>query len=165
MKKLILMLSVLFIGIVSVSFVYSCSNKDEDELIINSNNENTTSLTNSTLSIGSNCNADCTGDQTPYCECDWGFASCGCRSATGNDKVGMMPSFSIQQRTLMVTYRSFLSSNGLENIAELVVEIENSINSNDVASYDDNVQMYINEIESLEDNQKILIQDWLGSNS
>lgn len=59
MKKLILMLSVLFIGIVSVSFVYSCSNKDEDELIINSNNENTTSLTNSTLSIGSNCNADC----------------------------------------------------------------------------------------------------------
>lgn len=76
-----------------------------------------------------------------------------------------MPSFSIQQRTLMVTYRSFLSSNGLENIAEIVVEIENSINSNDVASYDDNVQMYINEIESLEDNQKILIQDWLGSNS
>lgn len=110
------------------------------------------------------CEANCSGGQTPYCECDWGFAECGCRSGSGNDiGIAELPHFSVRHKSLLNTYSTFLSDNNLGDLADLVGSIKESIDEKNVDSYYVNLDKYVAEINTLNTNKQNLISDWLAS--
>lgn len=150
MKKLFLLLSVLSLGITSLFLVYSCSDKEDEELMTNITVESESQTSNKTLAgnstcdsscFFSSCNASCPDGQTAYCECDWGFASCGCRSGSGNDKVVIAPSYSMEQLNLVISYTVYLSNHGLDEIAESVELIKANL-------IDGNTDEYYNSIDT-----------------
>lgn len=60
MKKLFLLLSVLFVGITSLFLVYSCSNKEDEELMKTIDNETTiTTTSQNSVSSTSTCDSTC----------------------------------------------------------------------------------------------------------
>lgn len=154
-----------------MSLVYSCSNKEDEELMMESVVENNETSSNQTLSTGtcssscmfSSCQTSCEAGKTPYCECDWGFASCGCRSGEGNDKVGLMPSYSMEMLSATISYRSFLANSGYEAIANLVDAIKDDLVEGNTEGYYSNVEVYVAAIESLSVSQQNEIRGWLDS--
>lgn len=165
----------LFVGITSLFLVYSCSNKEDEELMKTIDNETTitttsqnsvssTSTCDSTCFFGS-CSTTCTGGKVPFCDCNWGFASCGCKDGDAKkDKV--IASFSAGDLTLMKSYSDFLFNNNLASIGRLVRDIIVSIEDNNVDLYHSKVDEYVSTIEnSLNATEKELIVGWFTSNS
>lgn len=171
MKKVILIFTVF----ISLLFFNSCDKEDNTSLINESEIESTEISSNTTQSttgskceadcVFGDCSADCTNGQSAYCKCDWGFAECGCRSSTGNDKVGIIPNFSMQQMTLMSTYSTYLADNKLEEIGIIVEDIIDSINDNDANLYYNNLDLYVEKINLLNTNQQDIIRNWLSAHS